>query len=231
MEEKKNIAIILMAGKGERFSSDTPKQFIKVNNQELFLYCAKVFASMPMIDDFIFVVPEGCESHTLAVVKKEINKRCIVIPGGETREESAYEAIKYLQEHEVNPDSIVLIHDADRPLVSRSSIENCINSANEFEAAILAAPSTDSVAISTNGDGINQYAERRTVYLVQTPQAFKYSLIYEAFVNAKQPLSTYTDEGSLVLDTLGKEPHLVIGDNINIKVTFEHDIDILDEDL
>ncbi len=230
MEEKKNIAIILMAGRGERFSSETPKQFIKVNNQELFMYCTKVFASHPMVDEFIFVVPEGYESHTLSLVLKEIHKKCVVIPGGESREESAYEAIKYLSENEVNPDSIVLIHDADRPLVSYFSIDECIKVATEHEIAILATPSTDSVAISKDGEKIGEYAPRKTVYLVQTPQAFKFSLIYEAFVNAKEPLSSYTDEGSLVLDTLGREPHLVVGDNINIKVTFEHDIDILNED-
>ncbi len=64
---------------------------------------------------------------------------------------------------------------------------------------------------------------------MQTPQAFKFSLIDEAFEKAKDSLASYTDEGSLLLDTLGINPKLVIGDNINIKVTFEHDIDILDE--
>lgn len=229
MEETKNIAVILMGGKGERFSSETPKQFIKVNNQELFLYCAKVFASTSLIDKYIFVVPEGYESHTLSVVLKEIGNECIVIPGGNTREESAYEAIKYLKEHETNPESIILIHDGDRPLVARSSIENCILAAKETGACILATPSTDSAAISEDGMIASEYANRKTIYLVQTPQAFKFSIIDEAFEKAKDSLESYTDEGSLVLNTLGIQPKLVIGDNINIKVTFEHDIDILDE--
>ncbi len=229
MEEKKNIAVILMGGKGERFSSETPKQFIKVNNQELFLYCAKTFASISSIDDFVFVVPEGYESHTLSVVLKEIGKRCVVIPGGASREESAYEAIKYLKEHDTNPESIVLIHDGDRPLVARSSIEKCILAAEEAGACILAAPATDSVAISEDKDSVSKYADRKIVYLVQTPQAFKFALIDEAFEKEKYSLASYTDEGSLVLNALGVQPKLVIGDNINIKVTFEHDIDILDE--
>lgn len=229
MEETKNVAVILMGGKGERFSSETPKQFIKVNNQELFLYCAKVFASTSLIDRFIFVVPEGYESHTLSLVLKEIGNECIVIPGGDTREESAYEAIKYLNEHETNSDSIILIHDGDRPLVARSSIENCILSAKENGACILAAPSTDSVAVSEDGMIASEYANRKKIYLVQTPQAFKFSIINEAFEKVKDSLEEYTDEGSLVLNALGIKPKLVIGDNINIKVTFEHDIDILDE--
>ncbi len=224
-EDKKNIGVILMAGKGERFSSDLPKQYLKFDSKELFLHSFDVFSSSRNIDFILLVVPEGYEDLTRDILsKKRRHKEYSIIQGALSREESAFMALKFLLDNNVNKESTVLIHDGDRPFVTRKLLEENINSAKDNGAALTAIPSTDSLAMmSEDKIGIDHYLQRSCIYQLQTPQTFKFSVLYEAFLKAKKPLNVYTDEGSLVIDSLGIKPKIVLGDKGNVKITFRSD--------
>lgn len=229
-EEEKNIAVILMAGKGERFSSSLPKQYVLIGSKELFLYTIEPFLACPLIDFLLFVVPSSFEKKTEEIlIKNKISKECAVIPGSFSREESSYEAIKFLKEKKTNPSSIILFQDGDRPFLEEKTILDNVYSAKQFSAVVTAFPATDSLALSEDGYTLSSYLPREKIYCLQTPQTFAFSLLDKAFSQAKKPLRDYTDEGSLVLDALGKKPRVIFGKKKNVKITYQEDFAAFEE--
>lgn len=229
-EEEKNIAVILMAGKGERFSSSLPKQYVLIGSKELFLYTIEPFLTCPLIDFLLFVVPSSFEKKTEEIlIKNKISKECAVIPGSFSREESSYEAIKFLKDKETNPSSIILFQDGDRPFLEEKTILDNVYSAKQFSAVVTAFPATDSLALSEDGYTLSSYLPREKIYCLQTPQTFAFSLLDKAFSQAKKPLRDYTDEGSLVLDALGKKPRVIFGKKKNVKITYQEDFAAFEE--
>ncbi len=219
MRKETAIAILLMAGKGERFLSSLPKQFTKMGEQELFLYAAKTLNSSPCISSIVFVVPDGYEKATEDIIKNGgIKKDHSVIIGGNSRQDSVFLALTHLANKRINQHSIVLIHDGDRPNVNERMIEESIAGAIKNGAAVTAVPSSDSIALERNGSIIS-YLDRRTVYALQTPQTFRFSLLLEAESKAKAEEKFYTDEGSLLLEEKGINPIIVLGEKSNIKIT------------
>lgn len=140
-----NIAIILAAGSGERMKSDVSKQFILVNDLPLFMYSIKAFNQNRSIDSIFIVTKE----EDLDAVKAECKKHKIlkfrnVIPGGTTRQESVYNALKYLK-GKTNGDDNILIHDSARPLVSQDIINSNLNALKECDAVETAVKATDTI--------------------------------------------------------------------------------------
>ena len=229
-EEEKNIAVILMAGKGERFSSSLPKQYVLIGSKELFLYTIEPFLTCPLIDFLLFVVPSSFEKKTEEILpKNNISKEYAVIPGSFSREESSYEAIKFLKDKKTNPSSTILFQDGDRPFLEEKTILDNVYSAKQFSAVVTAFPATDSLALSEDGYTLSSYLPREKIYCLQTPQTFAFSLLDKAFSQAKKPLRDYTDEGSLVLDALGKKPRVILGTKKNVKITYQEDFAAFEE--
>ena len=99
-----------------------------------------------------------------------------------------------------------------------------IEAANVYGAAVLALASTDSIAVSQQGELAENYLDRKTIYRVQTPQAFRLHLLEEAEIAAEQEKQPFTDEGSMVLKTLGVRPKIVLGHRKNEKITTAMDL-------
>ena len=229
-EEEKNIAVILMAGKGERFSSSLPKQYVLIGSKELFLYTIEPFLTCPLIDFLLFVVPSSFEKKTEEIlIKNKISKEYAVIPGSFSREESSYEAIKFLKDKKTNPSSTILFQDGDRPFLEEKTILDNVYSAKQFSAVVTAFPATDSLALSEDSYTLSSYLPREKIYCLQTPQSFAFSLLDKAFSQAKKPLRDYTDEGSLVLDAFGKKPRVILGKKKNVKITYQEDFATFEE--
>lgn len=229
-EEEKNIAVILMAGKGERFSSSLPKQYVLIGSKELFLYTIEPFLACSLIDFLLFVVPSSFEKKTEEIlIKNKISKEYAVIPGSFSREESSYEAIKFLKDKKTNPSSTILFQDGDRPFLEEKTILDNVYSAKQFSAVVTAFPAADSLALSEDGYTLSSYLPREKIYCLQTPQTFSFSLLDKAFSQAKKPLRDYTDEGSLVLDALGKKPRVILGKKKNVKITYQEDFATFEE--
>lgn len=225
---KHTYAVVLMAGKGLRMNVDLPKQFIEVAGLPLFLFASKEFDESNEVDYLLFVTSkENIEKTKSILEKSSIKKPYEVIEGGSVREESAKKAIEYLAKMNANKESIVLIHDADRPNINEEIIKNNVIAAKDCGAAITATSSVNSLAISSNGI-IEGYLNRDEVYQIQTPQTFSLSLLEEAFEKAIDP-SSYTDEGSLVLDVLGVKAKIVKSGSDNYKITTESDLEIFEK--
>lgn len=220
-----NIAIIVAAGKGRRFGSDKPKQFIEIEGKPVVIYTLEKFEGCPLIDKIILVLPaEEIEDFQETAAKFELTKLWKIVAGGSTRSESVRSGIKEIESEIVE---IVAVHDGARPLVTSEEIKATIEKAGETGAACLAAAVNDTIKEVFNGK-IIKTIDRSNLRRALTPQAFRYELIQKAFApdNFEE---TATDECFLV-EKMGVEIAFVDGSAKNIKITTPEDL-ILAESL
>ena len=177
----KNIAIILLGGTGTRFGDDLPKQFYKVNNKPLIYYTITSFERSPLIDEIVLVANKDHKALLEEVLNEyEFTKIKHIVEGGITRQESALMGLFSLKDYLDRSDN-VLIHDCARPLVDEEIIKELIEALDTHVGATVALPSTDTVTlIDKNNMEIVGTLNREEVYLIQTPQAFKYGAIFDA---------------------------------------------------
>ena len=177
----KNIAIILLGGTGTRFGDDLPKQFYKVNNKPLIYYTITSFERSPLIDEIVLVANKDHKALLEEVLSEyKFKKIKHIVEGGITRQESALMGLFSLKDYLDRSDN-VLIHDCARPLVDEEIIKELIEALDTHVGATVALPSTDTVTlIDKNNMEIVGTLNREEVYLIQTPQAFKYGAIFDA---------------------------------------------------
>lgn len=213
-----NFAILLLGGNGNRLKSELPKQFIKINDKEVFLYSYEIFLNHPDVDKIILVTLK----EFIPFVEEKVNlEKTIVIEGGLTRQESVFNALKYLKD-KINDSDIIIIHDACRPLITTSIITSSINEIKDNDAVITSMEATNSLAIK-DGDYLSYYIDRSKVVEIQTPQTFRYKDIYEAHLNAYINKKSYTDDGS-ILENKFKKVKLIRGNSFNFKITTFEDL-------
>ena len=165
-----NSAVIVAGGLGTRFGDKIPKQFIKIDGQEILSFSVNKFLEHPQIDEVIIVSHPKWMNH----VSKEYPD-CQVVRGGKRRQDSSLNGVMATSDKSTN----VLIHDASRPFVTNSIISNCLSALNNAKGA---APIIDlnSSIIEYDGNSGN-YLDRSTLRLVQTPQCFQKQFILDIF--------------------------------------------------
>ena len=203
-------AIIVAAGSGSRFKSDTPKQFLEINGKPVIEHTLDRFQSARSVDSIVLVLAADQTLDTSA-----FSKVAKVVAGGSTRAESVRNGL-------VAADSnIVAVHDGARPLVTVDEIERTIAKAKETGAACLAAPVTDTIK-SIRGGEISDTLDRDMLRRALTPQAFKTEVLRKAFEKVDLNESV-TDECYLV-EKLGHPIAIVEGSSRNIKITHPEDL-------
>ena len=205
-----NIAIILSGGSGTRFGTETPKQYININNKAVVQYSIEAFEKSKLIDIIVIVVSDK--------YKKDIKKKNpdhIVIVGGGSRVESSYKGIMAAPKESKK----ILIHDAARPFVSQKIITSCINELDKYKAVVTSIAATDTI-IKASHNEVDSIQNREELYLNQTPQGFDYQTILQAHENKQIDV---TDDISLInLNQI--KCKIVPGSHHNIKITTPQDI-------
>ena len=212
-----NVAIILAAGNGTRLSNNIKKQFIKIHDKQLFLFSFDSFCSSN-IDKILIVSSKEDINYVRSLVSSN-EKFLDVIAGGETRQHSVKNALDYLK-NILADDDVILIHDAARPLIKVPLINEVINKTIEYDCCSLILPIKDTI-ISLSNNNYESTLERDKLASVQTPQGFKFKIIYEAHLKAMH--SSATDDAQLVKN-LGLNIHLIKGDEQNFKITTNEDL-------
>ena len=212
-----NVAIILAAGNGTRLSNNIKKQFIKIHDKQLFLFSFDSFCSSN-IDKILIVSSKEDINYVRSLVSSN-EKFLDVIAGGETRQQSVKNALDYLKGI-LADDDVILIHDAARPLIKFPLINEVINKTIEYDCCSLILPIKDTI-ISLSDNNYESTLERDKLASVQTPQGFKFKIIYEAHQKAIH--SSATDDAQLV-KKLGFNIHLIKGDEQNFKITTNEDL-------
>jgi 2-C-methyl-D-erythritol 4-phosphate cytidylyltransferase len=221
-------AIIPAAGLGTRMGAETPKQFLELDGMPLVVFTLRRLAACSSITDF-FISTRADDIVSLQdkVAKAALGRSARVIHGGDTRQQSVANALA-----QVDPATeIVLVHDAVRPFVTPEQIERVIAEARARGAAILGIPAIDTVkevkraSLPQDVALITSTIPRERIVLAQTPQAFSYSLLRDAFRKAQQDGITASDESSLV-ERFGHDVFVVLGSERNLKITRPADMDL-----
>lgn len=218
----KAAAIVLAAGRGSRMNSGIQKQFMELGGCPLIYYALQVFEHSS-VDEVILVTGKNetdwCRREI--VDKYGFCKVRSVVPGGSERYLSVYEGLRAAQE----PD-IVLIHDGARPFVTDEIINRTIQSALESGSGIAAVPAKDTVRIVDETGTAVLTPPRDRVWMMQTPQAFRYPLIYRAYQElVSRNIQNVTDDAMVLETVLNQEVKIVEGSYSNIKVTTPEDME------
>lgn len=204
---KRNIALIVAAGKGKRFGGEVPKQYQLLNGKPILAHSIEAFLNHPEIDTVKVVINKEHEElyRNIAISLYDEVGYCF---GGEERQDSVKLGLQGLDCDNV------LIHDAARPYVSHETISTVLTALEKHNAAIPVISAKDSARYQ--GQAIN----RDELKFVQTPQGFRYDKIFAAHMSAQ---IKYTDDAQ-VAEAYGLEVALVEGDEMNIKITNQADI-------
>jgi 2-C-methyl-D-erythritol 4-phosphate cytidylyltransferase len=223
------IAVIVpAAGLGTRMGADQPKQFLELDGVPLIIFTLRRLASCTAITDFLISTrAEDVMSLQDKVAKAALGRPAKVIHGGDTRQQSVANALA-----QVDPSTeLVLVHDAVRPFVTREQIERLIAEARARGAAILGLPAIDTIkevkraSLPEDVALISATIPRERIVMAQTPQAFSYTLLRDAFRKAQQDGMTASDEAALV-ERFGHDVFVVQGSERNIKITRPSDMDL-----
>ncbi len=210
--------LIPCAGSGSRFNYSIPKQYVEINGKSILEYTLNVFLSIPLIEQII-IVANPYDSYIDSYVN--LSAKIIIHKVGDTtRAGSVLNGLKQLN---CKPDDWILVHDAARCCITPENVNELIlQLQNDNVGGILAIAATDTLKLGLD-NVIKETIDRSKVYLAQTPQMFRYGVLYKAL--DATDLDQITDEASAV-ERLGLPVHLVKGDVTNIKVTYPFDLHI-----
>lgn len=222
------VAIVPAAGLGTRMGAEVPKQFHELDGMPLILFTLRRLAASASITEFI--VPTRADD--VASLESQLKaaglaKPVRVVKGGDTRQQSVANALAV-----VDPSTeIVLVHDAVRPFVTPEQIERVIAEARARGAAILGIPAIDTIkevkraSLPQDIAVISATIPRERIVLAQTPQAFSYPLLRDAFSRAEQDGVSASDESAIV-ERIGHNVFVVLGSERNLKITRPADMDL-----
>lgn len=213
-------AIVLAAGRGERFGGAVPKAFVPIAGKPMLLHALAAIAATPAID---FIVPVVARTELprledLATALAEIRGIRSAVAGGAERQDSVMAGLAALPAET----ELVAVHDAARPLVGPAAVTRVVDAARVSGAAILAVPVRDTIK-RVRGGRILGTPLRSECYAAQTPQVFRVDLLREALEKAAADGFRGTDDSELV-ERMGVPVDWVSGETSNFKVTDGDDL-------
>ena len=213
-------AVITAAGLSTRMRSDTKKELQLVQGVPVIRLVADTFAACGLFSQLIVTFPTGYRDATARVLDG-VESDLIMVPGGETRQDSVYSALKALEAY--NPD-IVLIHDGARPWVSQELIRRVYRGVTAHGACIPVTPLTDAPKRIDSSGLIVEHVQKESLAGAQTPQGFRFPEILKALGVANGAGNVYSDDAEAYHRAIG--PVLAIeGDPENRKITYSWDLD------
>ena len=221
-----NIAIIFAGGSGVRMGAGVPKQFLEINGKPILIHTLELFEFHEMIDKiYVSTLKDYIPYVEDLVADYRITKVAKVIPGGETAQDSIYNALK-MAESENPGDSIVLLHDGVRPFVAYDVITANIEGVKANGNAITSTACYETIMISKSGDVIDEVPYRKETFAGQAPQSFYLKDIIAAHDVVRNSPNGYENmvDACTILRSQGIEAHMVPGNRGNIKVTTPEDV-------
>lgn len=211
-------AIVAAAGLGTRMGTAHPKQFIPIAGKPVLVHTLDAFERCPIIECVCLVVREQEVARVQRLVTDHsLGKITTVIPGGEVRQDSVYNGLLAIDGVE-----IVVVHDGVRPLVLPESIAATVEAARDGGGATLATKVSETVKAVRDGL-VLRTIDRGPLWMAQTPQAFRYTLLREAHERARAAGVVGTDDAMLV-ERLGHQVRIVPGPVDNLKIATAADL-------
>ena len=208
-------AIITAAGSGRRFGE--AKQFKKLHGKPLYQYSLDIFIKSRLFDEIILVIPNSNQEKVQKEIKRKYGSQVDLVVGGPNRQDSVKNAIQ----NSNSKIDLVVIHDAARPFITKTLIEDCISACETSDGAIIAMKPHDTIKFSKDNI-VEKTIDRSNIWMAQTPQAFNKQKILEAYSSREFDDLIITDESSL-MEKLGYKIMIVPGTGKNFKITTFYD--------
>lgn len=205
-------ALIVAAGSGQRLGAGRPKALVELCGRPLFEWSLEACQEADSIGSVVIAAPP----ERLPELRREGVE---VVAGGESRSESVARALE-----EVTT-SLVMVHDAARPLVTPELIDRAVAAlaeSPELDAVIAAAPATDTIKRVDSGGRVLETLDRSRLRMVQTPQVFRSAALREA-IRSGDPAAA-TDDAALI-ESAGGSVGVIESPSGNIKVTVPADLE------
>lgn len=211
--------VIVAAGSSNRMGLRTNKIFLDLCGQSVIERTIGAFTDIPEIFEIILVTRKDFFNDFKNILKN-ISLNIKLVEGGSSREESTFNGLL-----KVSKDSnYVICHDGARPLISKKAILNVINELSNYKAVITGVKAKDTMKIISSDFEVVSTPDRRSLYNIQTPQAFEKNIILEGYKKFFEESAFATDDASIV-EKLNVRIKLVEGEYSNIKITTIEDID------
>jgi 2-C-methyl-D-erythritol 4-phosphate cytidylyltransferase/2-C-methyl-D-erythritol 2,4-cyclodiphosphate synthase len=207
-------AIIAAGGRGLRFGGASPKQLLTLGGRPILARSVDAFVSSDVISEIVVALPADLAATPPQYLQQR-RKPVTVVSGGDQRRASVANAFARVSDRA----DIVVIHDAARPLVTDDLIRRTVAAASEAGAAIAAIRAHDTVKQTDGHGAVTATLPRERIYLAQTPQAFRVSVLRDALRLGGDA----TDEAMLA-EQAGHVVHVVDGDPRNLKITTPDDL-------
>lgn len=222
-----NIALLTASGTGTRTGQDIPKQFLHVNNIPILVYTLRAFQEHPEIDEICVVILKGWEEMLTAYAKQfNITKLKYIVPGGDSGQESIYNGLKEIYNTRSRED-VVLIHDGNRPMVSKKIISESIEVFKKNGNAVTVIPCTEVVFTLTEKEKSSLESLNRDLLVrTQTPHTYQLGEIMDTYKLAEEKGITNMAASCQLMQVLGKRSYFSKGSEKNLKITTLDDLEI-----
>ena len=214
-------AVVPAAGRGTRFGSETPKQYLVVDGQPLLAYTLSALLAHPLVEGAVVAISEN--DADWPGWNEFAGKPLLTAIGGATRAASVLSGLNALPDS-VRPDDHVLVHDAARPNLALDDLLKLVERGREDPVgAILAAPVRDTLKRAGDDGGIDRTEPRERLWRALTPQMFRRLQLSKALEDAAKAGVEVTDE-AMAMERQGLRPLLIEGSEDNFKITTPADL-------
>lgn len=220
-----NIGVIFAGGVGRRMhSKELPKQFLEIYNKPIIIHTIEIFEKNENIDAIVVVcVEEWIEYFKSLVCKFRLDKIKRIVPGGKTGQMSIYNGLLAAKEISGNSETIVLIHDGVRPLISSDLLTRNIEDVNKYGTSITSGIVKETIVEIDDSGNIKLVPDREHSRVAKAPQCFYLKDILSAHKQAqKEGVTTFIDSCTM-MKHYGYQLHMTDGPYENIKITTPDD--------
>ncbi|NMB35018.1 MAG: 2-C-methyl-D-erythritol 4-phosphate cytidylyltransferase [Firmicutes bacterium] len=222
------VLLITAAGRGSRMGKEVPKLYLPLAGKPVLAHTLTAFLGLDLFSSILIVIaPDGKKlfDEQIRIPFFPEENRFFLIEGGEERQYSVFNALKYLHAKKPVQDFVVCIHDGARPLVDSSLILSVYKEALSRGAAVPGIPLQDTIKEIDNNMEVRSTPPRENYMAIQTPQCFLFSLLWRAHLRAKEENFCGSDD-SMLLERLGIGVKVVPGNFANLKLTTPFDLEI-----
>ena len=215
-----NIAAIFAGGSGVRMHTKSrPKQFLELNGKPIIIYTLELFDNHPQVDAIVVACIDSWIPFLKKMIRKfEITKVVEIVEGGETGQDSIYNALQAAERIAKGEEATVMIHDGVRPLITEQTITENLKTVEEFGSCITCIPATETFVVK-QADGALEIPERANSLIARAPQSFRLADIMTAHRRAISEGRHDFIDSCTMMSHYGYTLKTIIGPMENIKIT------------
>ena len=218
-------AVIPAAGVGARMAADRPKQYLQLGALTILEHSLLCFLDHPRLKGL--VISLAVDDPSWPTLPCALDSRIQQVAGGKERADSVLNALLHLHANGADDNDWVLVHDAARPNLARSDLDNLLGELKDDPVGgLLAVPAKDTLKRADASGRVTETVDRSLIWQAYTPQMFRLGALHRALADSLVSNVSITDEASAI-EWAGQSPRLIEGRADNIKVTRPEDLEWL----